>query len=323
MNKQSQTPKPRIRWCVGAGLVAMTLLLFIRCVNTSAPREPEATFSSNECIIVAGKRVHVGTRVVTWLDPDGYSAYREGKHFDRSKAPDGKRRYSKRKGHPASHDDLKKVVRQFVLHYDACGCSRQCFKVLQDVRGLSVHFMLDVDGTIYQTLDVREKAWHATIANDYSVGIEIAHPGAWLSPLNADMRRWYEKDAQGWRQKFPRWMPKAGVRTEGFIPRPDRAEFVSGRVQGKTYHQFDFTPEQYRALPKLMAAINKALPRIHLEAPRDLHGHIVNRALSASQLHNHNGVLGHFHVQTNKQDPGPAFQWQRVLSEARAIRAKN
>ena len=323
MSQQSNDRMHRSRWHIGASLVAVSVLLFIRCVNTSLPENAAATFAADECILVAGQRVHVGTRVVTWLEPGGYSAYREGKHFDRSKAPDGKRRYSKRKGRTSSHEDLKKVVRQFVVHYDACGCSRQCFKVLQDVRRLSVHFMLDVDGTIYQTLDLREKAWHATVANDYSVGIEIAHPGAWLSPLNADMRRWYEKDAEGWRQKFPRWMPETGVRTEGFVPRPDRPEFVSGSVQGKTYHQFDFTPEQYRALPKLMAALNKALPRIHLEAPRDSHGNILQRALSPAQLRNHDGILGHFHVQTNKQDPGPAFQWQRVLNEARALREKH
>jgi len=39
----------------------------------------------------------------------------------------------------------------------------QCFKVLHDHRDLSVHFMLDLDGTIYQTLDLKERAWHATI----------------------------------------------------------------------------------------------------------------------------------------------------------------
>jgi len=182
--------------------------------------------------------------------------------------------------------------------------------------------MLDVDGTIYQTLDAREKAWHATTSNDYAVGIEIAHPGAWQSPLNVDMRRWYEQDEQGWRQKFPKWMPQTGIRTAGFVPRPDRPEFVSGHLQGRTYHQFDFTPEQYRALPKLMAALNKALPRIRLEAPRDNHGNVVNRALPKSVLPRFDGILGHFHVQTNKQDPGPAFQWERVLREARAIRAQ-
>jgi len=38
-----------------------------------------------------------------------------------------------------------------VIHFDDAGTSRTCFLVLQDDRDLSVHFMLDLDGTIYQT----------------------------------------------------------------------------------------------------------------------------------------------------------------------------
>ena len=61
---------------------------------------------------------------------------------------------------------LQQVVDQFVLHYDVCGLSKICFNVLHDHRGLSIHFMVDIDGTIYQTLDLRERAYHATIANN-------------------------------------------------------------------------------------------------------------------------------------------------------------
>ena len=74
---------------------------------------------------------------------------------------------------------LQRVVDQFVIHFDACGTSRQCFNVLQDHRDLSVHFMLDLDGTIYQTLDLKERAWHATSSNSRSIGIEIANIGVY------------------------------------------------------------------------------------------------------------------------------------------------
>jgi len=30
-------------------------------------------------------------------------------------------------------------------------------------------------------------------------------------------------------------------------------------------------------------------------------------------------VMGHFHIQTNKVDPGPAFQWDRVIQGARRL----
>ena len=308
-----------------AGLAAAvcSLILFTRCAGNPQPPVPAALAgdaSDLDCIIVAGERVRIGARVVTWEEPDGYNAYRLGKHFDRSAGLDGKRRYGERPGAPQTIEELRDTVHQFVVHYDACGTSRQCFKVLHDIRDLSVHFMLDVDGTIYQTLDLKERAWHATVANDGAVGIEIAHPGAWLSPLNADMRRWYERDRDGWRMKLPAWMTEAGVRTPGFVPRPARQQFVSGFVQGEEYHQFDFTEQQYDALARLLAGINLALPQIRLTAPRNVDGGIADRALPREALLDFDGVVGHFHVQTNKQDPGPAFQWERVLAEARSLR---
>jgi N-acetylmuramoyl-L-alanine amidase len=201
-----------------------------------------------------------------------------------------------------------------------CGISRTCFKVLQDQRGLSVHFLLDVDGTIYQTLDLREKAHHATIANDFSIGVEIAHPGAWPQPLNADMRRWYEQDELGWRMKYPAWMEETGIRTKDFVARPDRPEVVSGEVQGRTYYQFDYTPQQYASLARLCAGLSRVFPRIRLEAPRNPDGSIVDHVLPEDELRAFDGIVGHFHVQKNKQDPGPAMQWDRLLDQARALR---
>ena len=36
-------------------------------------------------------------------------------------------------------------------------------------------------------------------------------------------------------------------------------------------------------------------------------------------LGNYHGLLGHYHVQLDKQDPGPAFQWDRVVEGARGL----
>ena len=304
-----------------ACVAAAAVLLLVRCVGAPPARG----------MVVCGAPFDLGTRVVTWREPGGYDAYQTRKFFSPDDEP-GRRRYSPLRGglpqamqERAAKDglalaDLQQVVHQFVLHYDAAGTSRQCFKVLQDLRNLSVHFMLDVDGTIYQTLDLREKAWHATIANDFSVGVEIAHPGAWPQPLNADMRRWYERDEVGWRMKYPEWMQETGIRTPGFIARPDRPEFVSGEVQGRTWYQFDYTPQQYEALARLCAGLSRVFPRIRLEVPRNPDGSVVNRVLPEHELRAFDGIVGHFHVQRNKQDPGPALQWDRLLEQARALR---
>ena len=43
----------------------------------------------------------------------------------------------------------KREVTNFVCHWDVCLSSESCFRVLKN-RGISVHFAIDNDGTIYQ-----------------------------------------------------------------------------------------------------------------------------------------------------------------------------
>ena len=155
-------------------------------------------------IIVAGRMFHTGTRVVTWMDPGGYDAYRVERRFApiaesswestaaAVKALRTPNRYGQRKNGLSDAEiervrgggwdlpTLQRVVDQFVLHYDVCGISKSCFNVLHDHRGLSIHFMLDIDGTIYQTLDLKERAWHATTSNDHR---DRRPPGIGLAPV--------------------------------------------------------------------------------------------------------------------------------------------
>jgi N-acetyl-anhydromuramyl-L-alanine amidase AmpD len=211
-------------------------------------------------------------------------------------------------------------VDQFVLHFDEAGTSRTCFKILQDMRDLSVHFMLDEDGTIYQTLDLKERARHATISNNRSVGIEIANIGAYSREEAAPLSEWYVKqpDFRTLLAIPARFGPKP-VRTLNFSGRPARREPVRGEVQGQDLSQYDFTPPQYRALARLTAALCTLLPRITCDYPRDDSGRLFTRKLPAAQLKDYHGVLGHYHIQTNKVDPGPALQWDYVIGRARRL----
>ena len=295
-------------------------------------------------IVVAGQFVHTGTPVVLWTDPGGYDAYRVERRFaplDKSdwntsheevRDLETPNRFNQRKSNLSTNElerlrgggwdlpTLQQVVDQFVIHFDVCGTSRQCFKVLHDLRGLSVHFMLDLDGTIYQTLDVKERAWQATIANSRSVGIEIANMGAYSNVEKSPLGEWYQKDAGGQtRLTVPARFGDGGIRTPNFVGRPARNEPVVGEIQGRTLTQYDFTPEQYRALAHLTAALCTVLPRINCDYPRDAQGKLVTRKLDDAVLEKYQGVLGHYHVQTNKTDPGPALDWDKLMTEARAL----
>jgi N-acetylmuramoyl-L-alanine amidase len=311
----------------------------------SKPKPGALSRRSGDEIVVAGQFFHTGTPVVLWMDPGGYDAYRVERRFaplDQSswetshvavtelKTPN---RYSLRKTSGLTPEQLEQVrgggwdlptlqqvVDQFVIHFDVAGTSRQCFKILHDMRDLSVHFMLDLDGTIYQTLDAKERAWHATTSNTRSVGIEIANMGAYSPSDTKALNDWYGKDSNGLtRITLPARLGDGGIRTSNFVGHPARPEMVKGTVQGRELAQYDFTPEQYRALIHLTATLCKVFPKIACRSPRNASGELVTEKLPDEELKAYQGVLGHYHVQRNKVDPGPAFQWDHVIGGAQEL----
>ncbi|HSW45755.1 MAG TPA: peptidoglycan recognition family protein [Phycisphaerae bacterium] len=311
-------------------LPALFSLVFLTgCIR---PGDPLARRGDE--IVVCGQLFHIGTPVVLWLDPNGYDAYRCRRHFEPAEtmpsapvAPGNPSRFSNRYSMP---DDLKeRVARQgwtlenlreqvdlFVFHYDACGTSAQCFKVLQDIRGLSVQFMCDLDGTIYQTLDLKERAWHAGDVNCRCVGIEIANIGAY--PDMDTLDKWYALDVGGWPYCiFPADFDMARFRTPGFVGRPARKGVFKGHVNGRDLMQYDYTSQQYAALIKLAAAMHRLFPRIRLDVPRNPDGSVNPDLLPPDELKAYSGFLGHQHTIKVKVDPGPAFDWDRVINGAR------
>jgi len=273
---------------------------------------------TDDVIIAAGQRFHTGTRVVTWLEKGGYNAYQGRPPFTARQnvglSPQETARVTERGWDLAT---LQKVVDRFVLHYDASGLSRICFEVLHERAGLSVHFLLDVDGTIYQTLDLQERAAHATTSNSRSIGIEIANIGAYPPGETAPLDEWYRRDAQGAVIAVPKQVIDPRIRTPNFTGRPAQPAAVHGIVQDKELIQYDFTPEQYAALAKLTAALCQVFPRIVCDVPRDAAGRVIDRKLADGELADYRGILGHFHIQENKVDPGPAFQWEAFLASTR------
>jgi hypothetical protein len=108
---------------------------------------------NNFSIIYRNTRYPIKTKTILW------SEFPEWKASDKNKVV-----YKK-----------KRKINLFVNHWDACRSSKDCFGILEK-RGLSVHFLIDSDGTIYQTMDLNDLAYHAKGANERSVGVEIANP---------------------------------------------------------------------------------------------------------------------------------------------------
>ncbi len=322
-------------------LSSIVLLVYSGC----ATRPGTIAHRAGDEIIVAGQMIHTGTRVVTWMDPGGFDAYRTERRFAKFEESDfatskekikdlaSPSRFNLRKAGLSPEEIervrgggwdlplLQRVVDQFVLHFDVCGTSRQCFNILHDHRGLSVHFMLDADGTIYQTLDLKERAYHATSSNTRSVGIEIANIGAYSSKEADPFDKWYKTEPNGQvTLTFPgQFVGSNRFYTPNFIGHPARPEPVVSTVQGHEMRQYDYTPQQYEALVKLTATLCEVFPKMKCDYPRDAEGKLVTRKLAEDDLNKYQGILGHYHIQTNKTDPGPALQWDYLIQNARRI----
>jgi N-acetyl-anhydromuramyl-L-alanine amidase AmpD len=307
------------------------------------PRVGERLPRQGDEIVVCGQLFHTTTKVVLWTDPGGFDAYRVEPRFgpinpkptpaEKEKGAGWNSHYDTR-ARGLSKEDLdqvrigydlpllRRVVDQFVIHFDVAGTSRKCFEVLQDQRGLSVHFMLDLDGTIYQTLDLKERAWHATKANTRSIGIEVSNVGAYPLDDRGALDKWYQPGPDGKvRLVVPESARSPGSTADTGDLRPSRDQPVTGIVQNQKLRQYDFTPQQYEALARLTATLCTIFPQIRCDYPRDASGALVTNKLPNADYDRYQGILGHYHVQDNKVDPGPAFQWDQLIDRSKKLMA--
>lgn len=186
------------------------------------------------------------------------------------------------------------VVKQFVVHLDGCTSAEMCFNVLHNERGLSCHFIVDNDGTIYQTVDLIDCAYHAAGLNETSIGVEISNRG----------------DAK----KDPGRYDNA--------PPGQQRDIVRCQINDSLYVAYDFTKGQYDAMQALGQALARYLPGIKLDYPQTgLPGELNTSVLYATEEEasvklkaSYSGYLGHYHITRRKWDPGP-FDFKKMLGK--------
>jgi hypothetical protein len=215
-----------------------------------------ATPKGKDVILCNGNAVPIEWgKVVHWTDKGGLSA-KEGCYRKHSGVRD---------------------VDLFVNHWDVCLSSTRCQSVL-DKRGISVHFLLDNDGTIYQTMDTNDIAWHAGGRdwNNRSIGIEIS---------NAYYTKW-----QGWYES----------RNHGSRP------IIKGaKVHGSTLEDhLGFYPVQLDALKALWKAVSVG-HNIPLKTPlRASTGGELGAVHIPSQKGSFRGIVHHYNLTARKIDCG-------------------
>ena len=186
-------------------------------------------------------------KVVLWEQPFGLSC-KKGSYKDMSGKTDRNPKF-------------------FVTHWDVCLSAKSCAKVLQK-RGLSVHFCIDNDGTIYQLLDTQHVAYHAGNFNARCIGVEISDA---YYPKYQD---WYVKNGFG-----------------------ERPLIENAKVHDQTLKPFlGFYEAQKNALAALWEAVSRACD-IPLATPKE------KNTVSHDVIDNKfSGFCCHFHLTKKKID---------------------
>jgi N-acetyl-anhydromuramyl-L-alanine amidase AmpD len=269
--------------------------------DVSAPRrtikQDNAPSNARESLIAGGQRIDVpGAKIVTF-EEDRSLDFARLEHWDLNRSYVYQRRNAKKQP-VETLIDAQDVVDMVVIHADITTTSRACFNVLKS-RGFSTHFMVDWDGTIYQSTDAAKKAIHA--ASDYIDNVNNRAIGIDVNCLQNNYARSPELEARD-RATLASQFGRDGMRRT--------SETIE--INGVPWRSLGYTDVQYDALIKLLAGLSKAFPKLKLAAPIDERGEILWQVPAEFDLERI-GIYGHMHLTAQKFDPGPGFDWGRVL----------
>lgn len=193
-------------------------------------------------------------------------------------------------------------IEMIVMHYTLGGSASSARNALGS-RGLSSHYVIETDGTIYQLVKDEFSAFHAGIkndlvrdriikANDRGIGIEIVNWG-WLTREGDNYKTHYgspyDPDVWGEPIQTPPWQPNPGL------------------LAYEYWHPY--TEKQYE---KLKALIDELSTRHGIQKITFAPSPIIY-VVDPYDLENFNGVIGHSAISEQKWDPGPHLDWDRLL----------
>ena len=182
----------------------------------------------------------------------------------------------------------KRNVKMIVTHFDVCLSAKSCKRVLEK-KGISSHFAIDNDGTIYQMVDTQHEGWHAgnRKVNKAAVGIDISNA------VYTKYQKWY--------------------RRKGFGSRPIVEKVkVHGRYVKECLGFYPVQLEAYKALVKTLCAHYD----IPIQMPMDKEGNVLRAVHKETKAGKFNGIVNHFHITRGKWDTAN-LDWDEMLSDLR------
>ena len=228
-----------------------------------------------------------------------------------------------RKGKPSTMEALKESISYVVVHTDLTPHAMETFRVLlgRDPTPLSTHFCINWNGVIYQYADVAERTAHAAGHNEQSIGLDmnsrlVNYDGRFVEKSTRKefdrLRKAYKNLAKEKLREPP--FNLSGKKLAEVAALYEFERPVRGRIQGgNTQRVWGYTPMQYKSLILLLKLFVRELD-LEKSYPSGVDGTVIPGILEDDDTKKLKGFVGHYHLDTNRWDPGPNFDWQRVLS---------
>ncbi len=232
----------------------------------------------------------------------------------------------KRKGDPQTPDDLKKAIQFCVLHTDLTKHARGTFDALwsHQPNPLSSHFCINWNGIIYQYADVQFKTSHAGDTNDITIGIDMNHR---LVNIRADYNRDDAKAADKLRAKYMKLTkeklleareakglpPLTPEQLKRELEKYEQERPVEMKIQTGLLKTWGYAPIQYESLILLLKLFVREID-LAKSFPMGPNGKVVGELLVEDDVKKLKGFVAHWHLCDSRWDPGPAFDWERVLA---------
>ena len=175
-----------------------------------------------------------------------------------------------------------------VTHWDAALSADSCYRILKK-RGISSHFVIDNDGTIYQLVDTQHKGWHAgnRAVNACSIGIDFSN---------------------AYYTKYQDWYVKRGF--------GERPIIEDAPMHGRTLEPFlGYYPVQIEAYKALLKGLHDHYG-IKLECPLDEDGELLSTVDDTAAAGDFEGVVAHYHLTRRKKDTA-GLELDKILEDIR------
>ena len=192
------------------------------------------------------------------------------------------------RGNYRRYEAGKRPIKNIVTHFDVCLSAESCFKVLNR-KGISSHFVVDNDGTIFQMVDPQHEAWHAgkRLWNKRAIGVDISNA------IYLKYQRWYEQKGFGKRPVL-RDVPVHGTKVKDCL---------------------GFYPVQIQAYKALIKTLCDRYD-IPVQCPTNVDGTLFRAVYDPAVRGTYRGVVNHFHLTRGKWDTAN-LEMDKVLEEIR------